>query len=61
MIPIKSKYEIDQMIAAGKIVGEVLEMLTEKIIPGISTKELDKLAESRFAIIQGSTRLFRGN
>ena len=59
MIPIKSKYEIDQMITAGKIVGEVLEMFKEKIIPGISTKALDKLAES-YIIRNGALPSFKG-
>ena len=45
MISLKSKYEIEQMISAGRIVGEVLNLMGEKVRPGITTKELDKIAE----------------
>ncbi len=59
MIPINSKYEIDQLTAAGRIVGEVLELMSEKIIPGISTKELDKIAED-YIIRNGALPSFKG-
>ena len=36
MLNIKSKHEIELMKDAGKIVGELLNILEEKIIPGIS-------------------------
>lgn len=45
MIIIKSKTEIDLMREAGKIVAETHEIIREAIIPGISTLELDKIAE----------------
>jgi methionyl aminopeptidase len=45
MIIIKSKKEIELMREAGKIVGETHEILREAITPGISTLELDKIAE----------------
>ena len=35
MIPINSKYEIEQLLAAGKIVGEVLEFMKEKNMNGV--------------------------
>ncbi len=59
MIQIKSKYEIEQMKSAGKIVGEVLELLKEKILPGISTKELDRIATS-YIIKNGAFPSFKG-
>ncbi len=59
MITTKSKYEIELMKAAGEILAELLENLREKIVPGISTKELDKFAED--AIIKsGALPTFKG-
>ena len=45
MIKIKSHHEIDCMRAAGRITAETFEVLKEHIKPGISTLELDRLAE----------------
>jgi methionyl aminopeptidase len=45
MIIIKSPKEIEFMADAGKIVAEVHELLREKISPGITTIELDEIAE----------------
>ncbi|MFW5993642.1 MAG: type I methionyl aminopeptidase [Halanaerobiaceae bacterium] len=45
MIIRKSKREIDIMAKANSIVAETHEFLSEKISPGISTYDLDKLAE----------------
>lgn len=46
MIIIKSNKEIELMREAGKIVAETHEILKEAITPGISTLELDKIAEN---------------
>lgn len=46
MIVIKSKREIEAMRAASRIVMRVLLGLKESIQPGITTKEVDSLAES---------------
>lgn len=45
MIAVKSKKEIEMMTAAGRITGEVLNLLEEHVKPGITTWELDKIAE----------------
>lgn len=45
MIIIKSKNEIELMREAGKIVAETHEIIKSAIKPGISTLELDKIAE----------------
>lgn len=45
MIVIKSKREIEKMRAAGEIVAEVLRIISGSIKEGISTEELDSLAE----------------
>lgn len=45
MIIIKSKREIDIMKEAGKIVAHAHEIVKANIRPGVSTKELDEIAE----------------
>jgi len=45
MITIKSKSEIDLMRKAGEIVTLALEKIKEAIKPGVTTLELDKIAE----------------
>ena len=45
MIIIKSKKEVDIMKESAKILAETHEILKEAITPGISTLELDKIAE----------------
>lgn len=44
MITIKSKSEVEKMRIAGKITGETLKVLEKHIRPGVSTKQLDKIA-----------------
>ncbi len=44
MITIKSKSEIEKMRLACKITGEVLKELEKHIKPGVTTKQLDKIA-----------------
>lgn len=46
MIVIKNNTEIEYMRQAGKLVGETLNMLEKAVKPGVTTVELDKLAES---------------
>jgi methionyl aminopeptidase len=48
MIQLKSPREIEKMRTAGKIVAEVLDLISENIRPGITTKALDKLAADHF-------------
>ena len=45
MITVKSNEELSIMRKAGKITGDVLKLLEENIKPGISTKDLDRIAE----------------
>lgn len=46
MVIIKQQEEIRIMRESGRIVAEVLQLLKEKIRPGITTKALDEMAES---------------
>jgi methionyl aminopeptidase len=49
MIVCKSRAELDKMYQAGLVVWEVLNELRGMAQPGITTKELDEVAESRSA------------
>lgn len=55
----KSDREIEVMREAGRIVAEVLDLLGEHIAPGVSTAELDRLAEA-FIRSQGAVPAFKG-
>ncbi|MBW6511720.1 MAG: type I methionyl aminopeptidase [Desulfuromonadaceae bacterium] len=46
MITLKSRAEIKKMRSAGKIVAEILALLKECVAPGITSLELDSLAEA---------------
>ena len=45
MVRIKTKKEIDLIRESGRIVGEVLKLVGAHVKPGVSTLELDRLAE----------------
>lgn len=59
MIIYKNEEEIKLLRVAGKIVAMTHEYLKPYIKPGISTKELDELAE-KFILSQGATCSFKG-
>jgi methionyl aminopeptidase len=46
MIQIKSPADIEIMAEGGKILAKIMKNLEKKVKPGITTKELDRLAES---------------
>ncbi len=58
-IIIKSAREIEIMRQAGRIVAETLALLSDKIRPGITTRELDALVY-RTITKQGATPSFKG-
>ena len=47
MIVCRSTAELEKMREAGRLVGEVLTELTSRVAPGVTTAELDELAEER--------------
>ena len=59
MIIRKSNEEIAKMRRAGKIVAETHQLLADNIEPGISTQELDQLAED-YIKGQGAEPIFKG-
>ena len=58
-IIIKSDIEIDAMRKAGRIVAEILQRITERVRPGMKTKELDMVAGTELEI-RRATSSFKG-
>jgi methionyl aminopeptidase len=58
-IIIKSEKEIAAMRRAGKIVAEVLRIMSERVKPGMKTKELDSIAEAELERL-GAVSSFKG-
>ncbi|MDK9712000.1 type I methionyl aminopeptidase [Acidaminobacter sp.] len=59
MILVKSSTEIEYMRESGKIVATVHSVLKDMIKPGITTKELDEIAE-RIILEHGAQPAFKG-
>ncbi|MEW6014812.1 MAG: type I methionyl aminopeptidase, partial [Candidatus Zixiibacteriota bacterium] len=59
MIIKKTDAQIEIMRKAGKIVGDTLKMLEKEIKPGVSTEDLDKMAED-FILSHGARPAFKG-
>jgi len=59
MIIRKSTAEIEKMANAGRIVAETIALLRDHVRPGVSTGELDELAED-FILSQGGASSFKG-
>jgi methionyl aminopeptidase len=59
VIVLKSAAELDKMRAAGRIVAAILAQLETLIKPGVTSGELDQLAE-RECVREGATPAFKG-
>lgn len=59
MVELKSPKEIARLRNAGRLVAQTFEVLREAIRPGITTLELDQIAE-RYLTSQGAISLFLG-
>jgi len=59
VIKLKSRDEIDRMRAASAVVAEVLATLRERVRPGVSTAELDAVAEE-LTRRRGAVPAFKG-
>lgn len=57
MITIKSRSEIEKMRLAGRITGDALKEIEKHIKPGVSTKQLDKIAHN-YIVSKGATPSF---
>jgi methionyl aminopeptidase len=59
MIILKSPQEIEQMARAGRVVADTLALLAEHVRPGLTTAELDALADE-YIVSQGGHPTFKG-
>jgi methionyl aminopeptidase len=60
MIQLKSTREIDLMAEGGRILAATHAMLRKEVRPGISTEDLDALAEAFIRSHKGATPAFKG-
>ncbi len=60
MIQLKSLREIDAMSQGGRILGRTLATLRAAVRPGVTTLELDQLAEAFILSHDGATPAFKG-
>ncbi len=51
-IPIKTAADIEGMRVAGRLASEVLDLLTPHIVPGVTTRELDRIAHEHIVNVQ---------
>lgn len=59
MIELKNPAQIERMRKAGKIVADTLELMRETVRPGITTGELDRIAEE-YILKCGAIPTFKG-
>ena len=59
MIVCRTASELEKMRAAGRLVGEVLTLLAAKVVPGVTTGDLDVLAEKTI-LDAGAIPAFKG-
>jgi methionyl aminopeptidase len=55
----KTRQQIDHLRAAGRIVAETYEILRPHVVPGVTTAELDTIAE-RYIRSQGALPVYKG-
>ncbi|HSA57687.1 MAG TPA: type I methionyl aminopeptidase [Gemmatimonadaceae bacterium] len=60
MITLKSRRELDIMAQGGRILAATLDLLRGHVRPGVSTKELDAVAEQFIRSHPGATPAFKG-
>ena len=60
MIQIKSPREIEIMARGGKILGETVDLLERSVRAGMTTSELDKIADDFIRSHPGATPAFKG-
>ena len=59
MVTRKSRSEIERMRRAGRVVAEVLDLIEAELRPGVSTAELDAIAEAHIRKV-GAVPSFKG-
>jgi len=54
-IKLKSPEEIEKMRVAGRLASEVLDLVTEHVVPGVTTDELNTICHEHIVNVQGGT------
>jgi methionyl aminopeptidase len=60
MIQLKSPREIEIMAQGGRILGQTLRLLASRTVPGVTTGELDKIADEFIRSHDGAVPAFKG-
>ncbi|MGH7720045.1 MAG: type I methionyl aminopeptidase [Gemmatimonadaceae bacterium] len=60
MIQLKSEREIEVMAEGGRILAETMDFLRERVRPGLSTLQLDEMAEEFIRGHRGAVPAFKG-
>lgn len=60
MIQLKSQREIEVMARGGQILADTVTLMEQSVRPGISTEELDKIADDFIRSHQGAIPSFKG-
>ncbi len=60
MITIKSAREVETMAAAGRILADTLALMAGHVAPGVSTQDLDRIAEDFIRSHPGARPSFKG-
>jgi len=60
MIQLKSQRELDIMAHGGRILGQTVRMLEQSVRPGMSTLDIDRLAEEFIRSHDGAVPSFKG-
>jgi methionyl aminopeptidase len=60
MIQLKSPREIEIMAHGGRILGEALQLVASRTVPGVTTGELDELADQFIRSHEGAVPAFKG-
>lgn len=58
-VTLKSRQQIAQLRDAGRLVAETFEMLREYVVPGVTTGELDRIAEE-YIRGKGASPIYKG-
>ena len=53
-VTIKNREEQEKMRIAGRLAAEVLDMIAEHVVPGVSTEELDRICHDFIVNVQGT-------
>lgn len=54
-ISLKTPEEIEKMRIAGQMASEVLDLITEHVVPGVTTEELDRICHEHIVNVQNAT------